>query len=365
MGPVAPDARVVEVLPFRIERAGRYVLAGDLDGVPGEPGIVVACDRVEIDLGGFELRGGEATRSGILVEGTVRDLHVHGGTISWWGHDGVHAPGVRGARFEGLEIVNGGGHGLLAGEDCRVTHCRASYNWFGRGIQVGAHGRVESCTVSHNGHGGLRVGRRAWVRGLRAVRNTYGPGVVLGDDGLIENSVLWRNDREGLLGAERVRATGVLAEGNLGGGLVLGSDGTIEDSVSLADRDGPGFSFGARGHLRGAIASDNSTGPVRAGADFVLEGLRVAESVDEARVEGSIGPGSTVAELDARDLDPEEALEVFERLERPDAGRPTLDGTAWDWRPLLDPENPGGLAPPWARRLIPLDPNEGTELDSN
>lgn len=358
------EVRSIDALPYVVEHPGRYRLTGDLQGTPGEDGIVVRCDRVDIDLGGFELRGGESTRDGIRVDGHLRDLRVHGGTISWWGHDGVHAPGVRGARFADLEIVNGGGHGLIAGEDCRVLRCRASYNWFGRGIELGDDGRVEACTVSHNGHGGLRLGRRGVVVGLRSVRNTYGPGAVLGEAGSIEDSVLWRNDREGLLGSERVRVRGVVAEGNLGGGLVVGAESIIEDSVALADRDGPGFTLGRGGLLRSGIAADNFRGPLRAGADLVVEGLRLADGTPLPQVGEDLGPGAQLTGLEARDLEAAEALGLLERLERPDAGRPTLDGSQWDWRLLLDPENPNGLAPPWARRWIPLDTGSSRESGS-
>ncbi len=202
VGPERPEPAVgatrIQSLPYTIREPGRYALVRDLEGRPSGDGIRIEASGVYLDLRGCELRGVDGSLTGVLVTAPVRDLHLRNGRVQWWGTDAVNATLATDSIFEGLETSHDGGDGIHAGAGCRLDGCRASFNWYGIGLDVASDCIVADCTTSHNGFGGIRTGPRGRVEACLAEGNVYGVGIHMGEGSRAVGCRAQGNHRAGL-----------------------------------------------------------------------------------------------------------------------------------------------------------------------
>ena len=135
-------------------------------------------------------------------------LFVHGGQVRWWGVDAVDAALATDSRFEYLETSLDGGDGIHAGARSRLIACRATFNWFGIGLDAGADSLVAASRASHNGFGGIRTGARSRVEDCLVEGNTYGAGILMGEGSSALRCRSRRNDRAGLVGGDGCEVVG-------------------------------------------------------------------------------------------------------------------------------------------------------------
>lgn len=213
--------------PVEITAPGSYVLTSDLD-IFAEPSaelvtaIYVTSAAVDLDLGGFTLRGPVACSGqplacnfasgngvGVRAPGGTSSLRIHDGAITGFGAYGVQLAGdfpaldrlriiqnrVTAVLASGLgvrlsEIVvnrNGGAGIFVSGPGASVRDSSISDNG-GSGIQTGAAGAVESClvtTVPSSSNAltvgfGSRVGGSIVTGGSSGITSTGG-SLVLGN----------------------------------------------------------------------------------------------------------------------------------------------------------------------------------------
>jgi len=162
--------------PVEVTVPGSYVLTSDLD-VSAEPAptsttaIFVSSAAVDLDLGGFALRGpvtcsgqplacSEASGSGVGVTTAAGalGLRIHDGSISGFGAYGVSLQGDA-ARLERIRLTN---HRLTAvlvyGIGGRLEQLVVNRNG-GAGIFLpGAGGSVRDCSISDNGGSAIVAG---------------------------------------------------------------------------------------------------------------------------------------------------------------------------------------------------------------
>lgn len=263
------------MLPVTITEPGSYLVTGELAGLDGQHGLIIAADAVHIDLNGFTLRGSPQTLHGIHVPAPCRDLRVANGIIRGWGQDGIHATNVTGGVYTDLLFCDNADTGLRSGMHGRVEACLAFHNGGVPGAPPGspesnpegdalhiengsvvraclvyannhhainAHSAsvIESCVMRANGHDGLHGSHAMRVHGTSSCLNSEGIEVDSGS--LIAASVSSDNQEDGLRIKKEENDSlygGAVVVGSVAyhNGLLGGEDGDGGDNIDLR---GPG-----------------------------------------------------------------------------------------------------------------------------
>ena len=286
----APVRRVVDALPFEIDTPGTYALAGDLDGVPGEHGIVIRCSRVTVDLGGFALRGGVSSGTGILVEGERLGVSIRNGVLKAWGGDGLDASRSAECVLAGLEASLNGGAGLRCGPRARLSACRATFNWGGRGIDVGPESVVVDCAAEDNAFGGIHAGAGSELRASHSLRSTYGAGLRAGPASHLDGCVARDDLRQGIVVGAGSTVVNCRVERAVDVGLLAAEDCVLRDCDVRGVLDGDGIRTGERADLSGCRSYDNAGRGIAIGADSSLDGCETGGNRAEMTDAGA--PGS-------------------------------------------------------------------------
>jgi len=190
----AEGPRVIPSLPFRIDRPGSYVLASNLAGREGAPGIVVASSDVTLDLGGFALLGGSGTTHGIVTLGALENVTVRNGTVRGFGGTGLDAASAYGVRLRDVRSAGNGGDGLVAGDAGSVRDCLALGNG-GTGILLLHAGEVVASIATGNGGEGIAAGPYSMVR-ENEVTGNCADGILAGEKTVILENHGTLNGRE-------------------------------------------------------------------------------------------------------------------------------------------------------------------------
>ena len=182
--------------PVEVTVAGSYALTSDLD-VSSEPAptsttaISVSSPNVDLDLGGFALRGpvtcsgqplscSEPSGSGIGVGGQAgtHGLRIHDGSISGFGAYGVSLQGDA-ARLERLRFTHQRSTAVLVyGIGGRLEQLVVNRNG-GAGIFLsGAGGSVRDCSISDNGGSAIAAGDASNLEQIVATRVPSGSTAV-------------------------------------------------------------------------------------------------------------------------------------------------------------------------------------------
>jgi hypothetical protein len=210
---------------FRITRAGSYYLTGNVTGVNGKHGILIASNGVTIDLNGFELDGDAGTTAGfdgVRVDVAGRsNITIRNGTVRGWSGAGVNF-----APFSPVNIVvtdvqalNNGGDGIAVGASSRVSGCTSSSNT-GDGIQTAFNCVVTECIVSSNGQDGLNGNVTNLVSRCAAYLNGV-DGISAGINSTVTDCVSYDNADEGFVIGSGGSITGCTAHANTGNGIEL------------------------------------------------------------------------------------------------------------------------------------------------
>jgi len=210
------------LFPVTIASPGSYRLTGDLlldgDTGPGGNAIVIAVNRVTLDLNGFSVRCASA-------RGACHVVFTDG--IKSTGND-IEGIAVRNGRVEGF-----GGAGIFfLGMDARVENVAAALN-SGSGIRVGRNSAVMNCKARDNNDDGIDAGDNSVISG-NVVQNSgiFTPsllkdGIVCGNHCVVAQNTSSENAGDGLRTglASVVRDNSVYK--NAGNGISASSGSTV------------------------------------------------------------------------------------------------------------------------------------------
>jgi hypothetical protein len=314
---------------FIINQSGSYYLTGNVNVVK-QYGIHVASSGVTLDLNGFQVKGGTASKWGIEVDEI--DCTVRNGSISGFQDTGlvalVRATNgtasnliISGNKFNGLNVSDGwhfidclcrdnGGPGFTFGDYCLLKKCAASNN-AGPGILGGTHcGLFECSTIGNKGggtfpHFGIRVGAGSTVVECVSASNTGGTstpnasnggGILTGAGSTIRNCTVEVNAGDGIQTGDnsnvsgctstnngagttgsgiatgiRVSVSGCSAIGNKGDGIVFSGDSFVINNHASTN-GGAGFhDVGSASRIDGNVSRENiGTGILAATGDTVV-----------------------------------------------------------------------------------------------
>lgn len=238
---------------YRITQPGSYYLTGNLAGVSGKHGIVIAATNVTIDLNGFAVTGTTGARSGI-VGGAQDYLSVRNGIVRNWPETGVHFSTSDHARVQNVAIAQCGESGLLAGVGALIDSCSV-VNCTGTGFQVNVGSMLSDCLADGNTVG-FELSDRSRIVRSTAVRSV-GHGMTTTDGATIEDCVASGNGGNGIEATWGVRITGCNARSNSVHGISFGSYCVVEGCTADANT-GAGF-YGKATTARAVVKGNNST----------------------------------------------------------------------------------------------------------
>jgi hypothetical protein len=259
-GPVAPTYKTLtEVEPrvainatntpgdsihlFRITAPGSYYLTGNVTGVSGKRGILIAADDVSIDLMGFRLGGVAGSAEGIKTDTARRNITIRNGTVDGWGSEGIALTNGVTASFlvEDIQASNNGDDGIITMSNGVIRSCTALGNG-GYGIYAGDNVLVESCVSRANDSTGFRIGFYSIIADCIATTNG-GNGITTGADCIVRGCTSGENTEEGIRAwGDRCLVVGNVASNNIIAGIVAGSgtdDCRFENNLS--DANGSGY----------------------------------------------------------------------------------------------------------------------------
>lgn len=228
---------------YVISQPGSYYLTGDMQGVAGKHGIVIAASDVILDLNGFTLRGAPSSGSldGVNTPAVLRSgITVRNGSVVSWGGPGVNLGTVQYATVVGVNARGNGwsgtGSGIRVGQLSSVTDSRSGLN-AGHGIEAQARCMVKNSFAWQNGLNGIEASSGAQIVGCTSDDNSAS-GINVGASSLVIDCVANVNDVDGITVGSRTVVRGNLCSGNstdgTGAGIrVTGSDNRIEANTCL------------------------------------------------------------------------------------------------------------------------------------
>ncbi len=269
--------------PVTLSQSGSYRLTGNLTAPDANTTVIsVGAPAVEIDLGGFEIRGpgtclDNNASPGCIVAGSGIGIHANGnryitvrnGTVRGLGAIGIYLYYF--GRVEDVNLFGNGTYGFYCNLNCTIERSIVRANQRS-GIFLSSGGTVRDNHVAFNGTIGVPQ------PGIRA------------DTGLVERNVVESNDGGGIVAANGCRVHANEVRGNTGDGILTGSGCVIEGN-SVTSNGGAGVIAGPTSTLRGNSVHQN------AGLGFSLgSGSGYGENVlnannggAETQVEGTSG----------------------------------------------------------------------------
>lgn len=248
---------------FRISEPGSYYLIEDIEVEGPVSGIVIEADNVTIDLMGFELRGKEGTRTGVVASGS-RNITLRNGSVVGWGQTGVllNATGLLedgGAVVEDIRVVDNGWNGMtIQSAPTRISRCLTLGNGL-NGIAVATNATIESSQAHRNGRIGFSaIGDTTFI-GCSAKRNGLSQtaeGFEVDRNCVLKACVSVDNSGDGFVG-DRSTFIACVASSNDGYGFDIESDSLIEECIARSNELG-GFDLDSGCVVRDSVASANS-----------------------------------------------------------------------------------------------------------
>jgi hypothetical protein len=227
--------------------------------------LVVANNRITIDLQGHSITGQCKNSAGVTDGGIARDLTVvKNGSIASFA---VGVLLVSSTRNHVRDIrVTSNLIGIWAGDESLVTSCSATFNRaadeeFGYGIIVGDHSQVEACDASHNGLVGILAGNHCLITRNTANRNVDA-GIATGGSCTVSFNTANLNEFDGIDVGDGSSASG--AHSLVTGNSVYGNgDGGIEVTCPSDVTNNTAFYNGSNDTFRGTSChtTNNESGP--------------------------------------------------------------------------------------------------------
>lgn len=241
--------------PVTITESGSYRLTSNLLVSGNTPAITVGFARVQIDLGGFEVRGpgscndsgstltcfNNGTSTGIKAESI--GIRVANGTVRGFGNGGIdvgtdgQADSIR--AEENLNYGVGGGsvsnvvaeRNFGVGISVVTGIVRGSVSLRNRGDGIGVFvGRVVDSVVDGNSGIGIRADTSSIVSDNIA-RANGAQGIYLSGSGIARNNAVFVNAGDGIVGNEGALIVGNTSLANGQAGIVALSAGSVLDNV--------------------------------------------------------------------------------------------------------------------------------------
>jgi hypothetical protein len=175
--------------PVTLSKSGSYRLAGNLTAPANTDGIVIAADRVTLDLNGFTIKG-NGSGSGISDASVARQgIAIRNGSITNF-LVGVSISGLSGCEIQQIRALNNSSFGILAnGNNSIVSGNTAFRN--GIGIQVGENAIVSGNNVTGNQGNGISANSGAVISGNTAsFSGQFGISAVCPESSLVGNTAI-------------------------------------------------------------------------------------------------------------------------------------------------------------------------------
>ena len=213
--------------------------------------LVVANDRITIDLQGHSITGDCESSAGVTDGGMARDWTVvKNGSISSFAV-GVRLASSTRNQVQNIQVMTNV-IGIWAGTDSLVKSCSATSNSVfqdedGYGIIVGDRSQVEGCDASFNGRVGILAGNHCLITRNTANRNRA-DGIATGNFCTVSFNTVKFNEGDGIdvgdgssaSGAHSL-VTGNTVFGNRDGGLEVTCPSDVTNNTALSNGEDYNF----------------------------------------------------------------------------------------------------------------------------
>lgn len=217
---------------FRITQSGSYYLTGNINSTnTNRHVIVVAADRVTIDLNGFSIRGLGTIQGAfdcIFAEEGFNSITVRNGFVHLAGRHGVNLSSASQCAVEAIGASSCISGGIRTGTGSRIIGCTAQGNG-SDGITTGTGSAITNCTATSNAGTGI-TGGLSLATGIGctitecAASSNAGYGVHIGRGGVVANCAFFSNGTFGIYTESGCTVTNCTARENLSIGIYAASN---------------------------------------------------------------------------------------------------------------------------------------------
>jgi hypothetical protein len=174
--------------PVTLSKSGSYQLSGNLTVPANADGIVIAADRVTLDLNGFSIKG-SGSGSGVSDANVARQgIAVRNGSIANF-LVGVSISGLSGCEIQQVHVINNSSFGILANGNNSIVNGNTVLRNGGIGIQVGENAIVSGNNVTGNQGNGISANAGAVISGnVASFNGQIGISAVCPESTLVGNT---------------------------------------------------------------------------------------------------------------------------------------------------------------------------------
>jgi parallel beta-helix repeat protein len=279
---------------FRIIQPGSYYLTGNVTGVTGKYGIVIAASNVSVDLNGFAVLGAASTFTGIFSSSPANGVTVRNGSVSGWTTSGIDLNASAGTLIENVVVRGNTGFGVRTGTQGVIRFCSCTSNTT-TGIAVFQGGVVESCNAAGNGSIGISAGFGSVVRSCLARENTSG-GINVNGEAVVSDCTAYNNGGTGISAGSLTLVERCTSSFNIGTGISAGAGCTVRGNLCGNNSGASGFGVAVTG-ADNRVEDNNCTSNTR-GVDVSSAGNIVARNVCSGNsINWNIVSGNAVAPI--------------------------------------------------------------------
>lgn len=279
---------------YRISQPGSYYLVGNVAGVSGKHGIVIAASGVTLDLSGFDLGGpaGVGGFSGVATSvAGLWGITVRNGSVHDWSGDGIDLKtnAATCCLLENIHARSNAGDGMACSNDAAIHNCTARLNG-GFGINAQSGCSVSGCVAAFNsGLAGITVTNSSTVHGCTAQSNASA-GITANSGSVISGCTAGSNSGAGFSCGFGVLVEGSYAFGNSSG--LITNPGTNVRGCCFRLNTTVGVSLGSRCGVHDCLFEDNGgttagNAGISAGFDCVIAGNTVVRGPVGIKVTGT------------------------------------------------------------------------------
>lgn len=223
----------IKALPRLINRPGSYYLTGSLTSAVA--GIVIDCDDVTLDLGGFAVEGISMPPSGgIFVSNSHHNITIQNGVVRGWGARGVCAGTAHESKVVGVTAFTNGIDGIHLGQNGLIQDC-GSFKNGNRGIVANQAATIRNCKARDNASSGIELGAGGRVIGCVS-GNNGGSGIYATWYCNVKDCIVTANDSHGIVVDKNCKVTDNSSGNNINGyGLHIRNTGNRIVGNNLTD----------------------------------------------------------------------------------------------------------------------------------
>ena len=235
-----------------ISAPGSYYLTGNVNQSGTSNAIRIDVDDVTLDLNGFSVIGSfsGANLAGIGIHPAAKNVAVKNGVVRNWSGHGINASGPR-FSGEGIRVHGNGLDGISTGSYARIVDCNAFGNG-NAGFRGFDHSLILRCSATENVVYGIRFMNHTSIQSCLLQGSQR--GIVLGNHGLVTSCSVSGGTEFGISLDNSGTVLDTIVDGvTTGSGILIATGGNIQRCTVTNCTGDNGIYAGSSSHVANCL----------------------------------------------------------------------------------------------------------------